>query len=101
MAQGAELGHVEPVGDEPEVDQCDGDIEEDEAESTANGDAVDAVVAETGRDETQSAVVLVGIAAQDKDADEEGLVDDEHEQSGEEETGETASGVVELDIVVG
>ena len=64
------MRHVEPVWDKPEVDKCDGDVEEDETESTANGDAVDAVVAETGRDETQGAVVLVGIAAQDKNADE-------------------------------
>lgn len=58
------------------------------------------MVAETGRDETQGAVVLVGIATQDKDANEEGLVDDEHEQRGEEEAGEAACGVVELDVVV-
>ena len=66
MAQGAELRHVEPMRNEPEVDKCDGDIEEDEAEGAANGDTVDAVVAEMGRDETQGAVVLVGITAQNK-----------------------------------
>lgn len=100
MAQGAKLGHVEPMRDEPEVDESDRDVEKDKAEGAADGDTVDAVVAEMGRNKTEGTVVLVGVAAEDEYADEEGLVYNEHEQCREEETGESACRVVEFNVVI-
>ena len=86
--------------DEPEVDESDRNVKEYKAKGAADGDTVDAVVAEMGRNETEGSVVLVGVAAEDEDADEKGLVDDEHEQCREEETGESASRVVEFNVVI-
>ena len=101
VAQGTELWHVEPMRDEPEVYQCDGDIEEYEAEGASDSDTMDAVVAEARGYESECPPVFVGIATKDEDADEEGLVDDEHEQGGEEEAGKASCGVIELHVVVG
>ena len=86
--------------DEPEVDESDRNVKEYKAKGAADGDTVDAVVAEMRRNETEGSVVFVGVAAEDEDANEEGLVDDEHEQCRKEETGESASRVVEFNVVI-
>ncbi len=52
MSERPELWHAKTVGDKPQVYECDGDIEEDEAERAAYGDTLYAVVAQARRYET-------------------------------------------------
>ena len=97
----AQLGQLEPTGDEPHGHDDDGSVDEQVAECAADGHAVDAACAQAGRDILQRALVLAGVAAEQADAEEQRLVHHQHEQRRQEEAAVAPRGVEGRDFLVG
>ena len=89
----AQLRQMEPQGNEPQVEDADGDIDDQIAERASQRDAVDAVATQMLGDDVHRTAVLGGVAGEDADAQEDGLVDHQHQQDGQEEAAVASGGV--------
>lgn len=97
----AQLGQLEPKGDEPHGHDDDGGVDEQVAQRASEGHAVDAACAQARRYGLQRPFVLAGIAAEQADAEEQRLVHHQHEQRRQEEAAVASCGVEGRNLLVG
>ena len=97
----AQLGQLEPTGDEPHGHDEDGGVDEQVAQRASEGHAVDAAGAQARGYGLQRPLVLAGVAAEQADAEEQRLVHHQHEQHRQEEAAVAPRGVEGRNLLVG